>query len=273
MRVCIFLIFLPFMAFADTCVVSLSSGNSLCFSNPMSGGNYERGSWGTMYLLRDGKKVPIEIENRYYSTASEDDISPSGNYINITTVEGGYIEGDGEKEYVDRAYCNVIDMRTGCIVSDWDGSMCGYQWKKNEDVLSSSAEGDSDTLDFLSFKPKVSVVDKINDRNVRNLLRCDAVNDKNIDAYANLLKANNKNKEILTPVANFYNTLPGEGIVIDKSWLHSEANDDSVTKVYLVAGDPVKFIVESNDKKWRKVIYNASGKRFYVGWIKSENIR
>lgn len=267
------LLLFPFASLADSCIKS-PVGNSLCFAKPMVGENFDAGSWGELYLLRSGKKIPLPMAGRYFGMPDESNISPSGNYINIVSVEWGYLdEGKGSKEFVDRAYCSVIDLRTGCIVSDWDGAMCGYGWEKDNDTLSSSDGVEKNTFDFLSFKPGAQKF-KTGDRQaIRNLLRCEAVSRTNLGAYIKIAGQNPENSDISAGIARFYTLMGAEQTVSTKTWLYSDANDGAISKAYLIDGDRVKTIRESDDRMWRQILYITAKKRAVVGWVKTGTLK
>lgn len=120
---CIFTtIFLfPTSTFANV-VIKSPNGNALEFSQAKHGRHYDPDSWGKLIFRNNGVMLDLTRSDRYYTEDGSTETSPSGNYVVVNSVSGGEIDsGDGSKQYVDKAYCSVIDMRNGCIVSDWDG--------------------------------------------------------------------------------------------------------------------------------------------------------
>src|SRR5574344_2002946 len=132
------LFFVTGITYADV-YINAASGNSLLFSQKRSGDGIVNNAWSKLYFVSGGNKTELVSQGRYYEGGSKK--SPSGNYILFYSVSGEFVSlEDGTDKYVDRAYCSVIDMRDGCIVSDWDGEACGYDWVNNQDILASSAE-------------------------------------------------------------------------------------------------------------------------------------
>ncbi|HDT5889161.1 TPA: hypothetical protein QHA87_003160, partial [Aeromonas dhakensis] len=132
----------PFLVTSVTAIADVSinsnDGSSLFFSGKLTGENIDNNAWGKLYYISESKKVELSLQDRYYLENDAGSISkksPTGNYILFYSVSGEMVSlGDGTEKYVDRAYCSVIDMRNGCIVSDWDGEACGYDWVKSKDV-------------------------------------------------------------------------------------------------------------------------------------------
>ncbi|MEY8712107.1 hypothetical protein [Mangrovibacter phragmitis] len=130
-------------AYADIEVKS-QNGNSVIFIQPRYGDNIELDAWGKLIFSQNGKKIDLSRADRYYTENGSSKVSPGGNYLVVNSVAGDYLDsGDGAKQYVSRSYCSVIDMRNGCIVSDWDGEACSYQWNKSQDILSGSDDNDA----------------------------------------------------------------------------------------------------------------------------------
>ncbi|MDA5490166.1 hypothetical protein [Yersinia kristensenii] len=122
-------------------------------------------------------------------------MSPSGRYLIVNSVSGGNVEfGDGTSKYSDRAYCSIVDMDNGCIVSDWDGEACGYTWVGNKDVLASSEEVGADIFDFNSMRPSINKMknklSSMDAKRASNMLRCDSLSKENINNYQQLAKEN-----------------------------------------------------------------------------------
>lgn len=266
-------------AYADVEVKS-QNGNSAVFSQPKHGDNIESDAWSKLIFNQNGKKIDLSRTDRYYTEDGSSKVSPSGNYLVVNSVAGDYLDsGDSAKQYVSKAYCSVIDMRNGCIVSDWDGEACGYQWAKGKDILSSSDDNDADTFDFLSMKPAVRKIEgsysTLKTMDANNLIRCDKINSENVDDYQTLSKENKDIRQVvLNGVLDYINKLETpSSINTSKSYLYSSPDGNSITKAYLVAGDKVKFIQLSQNKKWVKVGYVSPKGKPLVKWVKSEDIK
>ena len=122
-------------------VIKSPEGGGVTFSQEKKGEHYDNNSWGNITFSRHNYSADLSRSDRYYVEDGSSRVSPSGKYLIITSVSGGYVEfGDGTSKYTDRAYCSVVDMTNGCIVSDWDGEACGYTWVGSQDVLANSAD-------------------------------------------------------------------------------------------------------------------------------------
>lgn len=198
----------PGITNADTFVTSIN-GNSLFFSQKKTGENIDNSAWGKLFFVSGNKKIELSRQERFYVEDGYSKKSPSGNYIVVSSISGGMLTlEDGTDKYIDRAYCSVIDMRDGCIVSDWDGEACAYEWVGNKDVLASSEEKGSDVFDFIAMRPLINKENAqglpSDEDGVRNSLRCDPPNKNNIGAYQTLLKTNNKHFDIISKVVLDY---------------------------------------------------------------------
>ena len=93
---------------------------------------------GKILFSNKNYSANLSRDDRFYIEDGSSKVSPSGKYLIVNSVSGGTIEfGDGTSKYTEMAYCSVVDMSNGCIVSDWDGEACGYTWTEGKDVLAS----------------------------------------------------------------------------------------------------------------------------------------
>ncbi|HAV1831421.1 TPA: hypothetical protein JG914_004249 [Enterobacter hormaechei subsp. steigerwaltii] len=261
-------------------VIKSKNGNSLEFSQSKSGGHYDPDSWGKLIFRKNGIALDLTRADRYYTEDGSTNVSPSGNFIVVNSVSGGEVDsGDGSKQYVDKAYCSVIDLRTGCVVSDWDGEACGYQWAKDKDQLVSSDDSDAENFDFLSMKPELNKVSEsyssLRNKEVENIMRCDAPDSENIDNYNKLAKQNINAKGLVqNGVVGYIKSLQESlSVVAKKTYLYSSSNENGKTKSYLVMGDKVKVVQYSSDKSWVKVGYISSTSKPLVAWLKVEDVK
>jgi hypothetical protein len=225
-----------------------------------------------------GNKIELVFQDRHYEESGASKKSPSGNYILFYSVSGEFVSlGDGAEKYVDRAYCSVIDMRDGCIVSDWDGEACGYDWVNNQDVLASSAEKGADIFDFMAMRPSINMSNSRqlinNEESVKNLLRCSPPGRTNIEAYQALLKSNKKYFSSIRDGMFIYLTSLPNMEVKKKAPLFSAPNNNSKSKPYLISGDKVKFIQNSPDGRWINIAYINSKKVPLITWIEASNVK
>lgn len=269
------LFFVTGITYADV-YINAASGNSLLFSQKRSGDGVVNNAWSKLYFVSGGNKTELVSQGRYYEGGSKK--SPSGNYILFYSVSGEFVSlEDGTDKYVDRAYCSVIDMRDGCIVSDWDGEACGYDWVNNQDILASSAEKGADIFDFMAMRPSINMSNSQrlmnNEESVKNLLRCSPPNRTNVEAYQVLLKSNNKYfSNIRDGMLRYLINLPGMEVK-NKTPLFSEPNSNSKSKAYLISGDKVKFIQNSPDGRWINIAYINSKKVPLITWIEAINVK
>lgn len=269
----------PVGLYADV-IMKSPLGTELIFSGEKTGPNYDRDAWGKLLFKNSNEVINLTIEGRYFVEKGSKNFSPSGRYIVVDSVAGGYVDmfnGRGE-QYVDKAYCSVIDMRTGCIISDWDGEACGYDWKKDNDELASSDASDAKTFDFLAFRPNINnlsqTLSSLKMKEVEGYLRCDYVTKDNVNTYQRLMKENKAAKTLVEPnLMKFLKSSTQNASIIKKSFLYSAPEESSKTKAYLIQGDSIKVIQFSNDKEWVNTGYISSKDVPLVGWVKSDGIK
>ncbi|AFJ46268.1 hypothetical protein [Shimwellia blattae] len=277
----VFMIFVAVCNFAYADIeVKSQNGNSIIFSQPKYGNNIDPDAWSKLIFSQGGKKIDLSRAERYYTEDGSSKVSPSGSYLVVNSVAGDVLDfGNGTKQYASKAYCSVIDMRNGCIVSDWDGEVCSYQWTKGKDILASSDDSDADTFDFLTMKPSVKRIKNsystLKVMDASNLMRCDKVSNENVDDYQTLLKENEEVRPVVQrSILNYINKLEiSSSISVSKSYLYSSPDESSITKTYLVTGDKVKIIQLSPDKKWMEIGYISHRGNPLVKWVKSDNIK
>lgn len=270
-------IFTTNVSYADIEIKS-PEGGRLIFSQEKKGEHYENNSWGKIVFSRNAYTADLSRSDRYYIENGSSKPSPSGKYLIVTSVSGGYVEfGDGVKKYTDKAYCSVVDMTNGCIVSDWDGEACGYSWVGNKDVLASSGDVNADKFDFQSMRPMINkTIDDfsgIDEREVANMLRCDSPSKENINAYQRMAKENKKVKGVVSEyISGYLSSITAKSTVKTKSNLFTLPNDNNKTSAYLVPGDKVRIIQASPDNKWVNIGYiNAKGSPL-ISWVKAETL-
>ena len=249
-------------------------GTKLIFSDKKSGEKFDQDAWGKLTYSDNKHRYDLSIENRYFTEDGSSELSPSGKYIVVNSVEYGYVEDyDGEKTFRDKAYCNVIDMRDGCIVSEWDGWACSYNWKKDKDILSSSDEEGAETFDFLSQRPKIKrAINRMalfEVERIQRYLLCDAPGTDNINIYQKLAKESKKAKPLVIPAIKSYLSSIKEVKALEKkSFLYASPDNNSKLKSYLIAGDKVKIINKSEDNQWLNVAYIKANGDPLIAWIK-----
>lgn len=263
---------------ADITVTS-PNGNAIVFSQAIAGKNIDEGSWSKIFFVDKNKKQQdLSNDDRYYSgDYAQEHLSPSGKYFQLISVEGGYLNDDENGVYTDRQYCSIIDMEDGCIISDSDGIICGYHWAEDSDLIIEDSIGYEDTADFLSERPKMltDYLFSYDINYVKNLLRCDPVNDDNLNLYQTYITKNTESKDIIEVRINDYlDSLSTTLVIKNKTYLYPSPDNTSGSTGYLIAGDKVKLIEKKDidDGVWLKVVYiNAKGKPL-ITWIRESEL-
>ncbi|MGL5128674.1 MAG: hypothetical protein ACRC7D_11100 [Aeromonas popoffii] len=294
----------PFLVTSVTSLADVSinsnDGNSLFFSEKLTGENIDNNAWSKLYFISGSKKIDVSLQDRYFLENDDGSISkksPTGNYILFYIVLYCFILfyivlycfilfysvlgervslGDGTDKYIDRAYCSVIDMRNGCIVSDWDGEACGYDWVKSKDVLASSEDKDADVFDFKAMRPSINIKNTqqviANKYSLENMLRCEPLNKTNVDAYHLFLKANKAySSSIKESMLDYLRSL-SEKEVKNKSMLFGKPRDNSQSKAYLIAGDKVRIIQTSANGRWVNIGYINKKNNPLIAWVEAVNL-
>lgn len=98
LRVIILAIFTTNVSYADIEIKS-PEGGRLIFSQEKKGEHYENNSWGKIVFSRNAYTADLSRSDRYYIENGSSKPSPSGKYLIVTSVSGGYVEfGDGVKK-------------------------------------------------------------------------------------------------------------------------------------------------------------------------------
>ncbi|QXH44743.1 tetratricopeptide repeat protein [Pseudomonas xanthosomatis] len=67
----------------------------------------------------------------FYATA--DDVSPGGKYLMLQRVEfATVINDEGQKENAEQAYCDAVDLDTGCVVYSDSIQQCEGSWQQGK---------------------------------------------------------------------------------------------------------------------------------------------
>lgn len=115
-------------------------------------------------------------------------VSSDGRYAAINQVESGCDEG---KVFHEVAYCELIDLRSGCIVARDTGQFCGGEFTGSGEWRTSVLED----LNLLEVTPnaekyvigRMRFSDSPGD-SLENLLVCDPIDDGNIKYYMRLAR-------------------------------------------------------------------------------------
>lgn len=262
-------------SYADVSVHS-PMGGTVTFSQKTAGEHYATAMWGKMVFSNRHGQADLTQPDRVYESTSP--VSPSGRYLVVNSLSGGeLVQEDGSVTYTDRAYCSVVDMRNGCITSDWSGEACGYTWTGKKDILAGSARPDAETFDFLSQRPTLKAAASdfalLEASRVSNLLRCDAPAKENINDYQRLADTNHAAAGIINRYLLRYVTrTETTATVKSRSVLFTEAKENSKTRGYLVRGDRIRIIQRSSQGQWVNIGYvNAKGSPL-IAWVKAETL-
>ncbi|WP_455813760.1 hypothetical protein [Pseudomonas graminis] len=254
-------------------------GGVLTFSQVKKGEHYDANAWGKIVFSNKNVQADLSQDDRYYTEDGSSQVSPSGRYLIVNSISGGnlWLE-DGSVTWTDRANCSVVDMKNGCITSDWSGEACGYTWVRGKDIIASSEKTDADTFNFTAMRPTLRESKGdfaiMENARVMNIIRCDVPGKGNINDYQQLAKLNKASaKAVRSQIVDYLNSLTMAASITSKASLFTGADENSQTKAYLVAGDNVKVIQRSPDNQWVNVGYiNAKGSPL-VAWIKADTLK
>lgn len=275
--VALFTIFFSEVSYANVTIQSPTGGN-ITFSLKKKGEHYDDNSWGKIFFSNHSYSADLSRDDRTYIEDGSSKVSPSGKYLIVNSVSGGIVEfGDGSSKYADRAYCSVVDMSNGCIVSDWDGEACGYTWTGGKDVLADSESAGADVFDFNSMRPSINkmnnTLSSLDIRRASNMLRCDAPSKENIDKYQQLANENEKAKKIvINAISDYLHSIENGASINSKAYLFTNPDSNTQTKAYLVPGDKIKIIQYSPDNKWINIGYINSKGMPLVAWVKADSV-
>lgn len=259
-------------------IITSPEGGILTFSQAKKGEHYDANAWGKIVFSHKNTQADLSQDDRYYTEDGSSRVSPSGRYLIVNSVSGGELwQEDGSVTWTDRAYCSVVDMKNGCITSDWSGEACGYTWVGGKDILASSEKTNADTFNFAAMRPVLREsrgdFSLMENARVMNLMRCDRPGKDNINDYQQLAKLNKSSaKAVRRQIADYVNSLRMAATIGSKALLFTGADEHSQTKAYLVAGDKIKVIQRSPDNQWVNIGYiNVKGDPL-VAWIKTDTL-
>ncbi|WP_116136265.1 hypothetical protein [Trinickia diaoshuihuensis] len=233
---------------------------------------------------------------------SDDNISPSGQYVVVARDEQGAVStGPGQPESVlGREYCSMIEIRTGCITADQTGEICRAGWRAGQPaqwgtddqtdlMLKSDRPSASRQLGFINAgqPPKLTIRD---DSGADNLLRCDPPSPGNREIYRKIATAldaagvhydarlisnslskttsNPGGMPVPAPVESEHRTA---NVSVQKATLYTAPDDASASRAYLVRNDVIT-VLKQFPVGWAYADYvNASGKHL-LRWIKADEI-
>ena len=90
----------------------------------------------------DGSSFHIYSKtNRFNFENYSDSIkhSPNKKLTMVHKLEVGVLYGENGEEIIrEKAYCDIINASTGCVIGTYDGEICGGNWDKNSNLRISS---------------------------------------------------------------------------------------------------------------------------------------
>ncbi|MDF3083130.1 hypothetical protein [Burkholderia sola] len=230
-------------------------------------------------------------------------ISPSGQYVVVMRNDQGTVStGQGQPETVlNREYCSMIEIKTGCITAEQTGEVCGAGWQPSQGAQwgTDSQTSMMLTRDRPSASNKLASIDAgqpphllmRNASGADNLLRCDPPSSTNREVYRKIaaaLKADGARFDaqlIDTALSKGSSSSAGTAVAqeaavadgltatvsVAKATLFTAPDDGNASRAYLVQNDVVTVLKQSPNG-WAYVDYvNASGKHL-LRWIKADQI-
>lgn len=145
-------------------------------------------------LLRDGEVVRIISSEEDVGGAFEVEkptrLSPDKRFLYLTQIESAELETPQGTVTEDRAYCSLIETKSGCIAARETGEFCAGQfapdnkWNNSTypefDIMTGIVKAE----DYASGKR--TPVDSP-ESSFENLLACDPITHDNIDAYRSII--------------------------------------------------------------------------------------
>ncbi|WP_157638503.1 hypothetical protein [Burkholderia ubonensis] len=227
-------------------------------------------------------------------------VSPTGKYAVIDILRAGILDPgpSGKPEVQSRQYCPVLETKTGCIVSNQSGALCGGQWGKQGDLwvvpgLTDDANGemlkhqfnDAKTLwnEYISSAGKsfhLSIREAISSNlGIYNLMACDRPSANNVESYKNIAAELKRAGDVMSSeyiAKRLQSMTTQEGqielrkILAQRAFLFDRQSAEFQTKMYLIKGDDVRILVRMGG--WVKIEYLERNGRSIQKWIRADSI-
>ncbi|WP_148094629.1 hypothetical protein, partial [Burkholderia cenocepacia] len=226
-------------------------------------------------------------------------ISPSGQYVIVMQNDQGTVfMVHGQPETVlNREYCSMIEIKTGCITAEQTGEICGAGWQPSQGAQWGTDAQTSMMLtrDRPSASNKLASIDAgqpphllmRNASGADNLLRCDPPSSTNREAYRKIaaaLKADGARFDaqlidtaLLKGSSSSAGTAVAQEAVADgltatvsvaKATLFTAPDDGNASRAYLVQNDVVTVLKQSPNG-WAYVDYVSASGKHLLRWIKA----
>ncbi|MDR8031458.1 hypothetical protein KPA93_07870 [Burkholderia cenocepacia] len=231
-------------------------------------------------------------------------ISPSGQYVIVMRNDQRIVfMGQGQPETVlNRGYCSMIEIKTGCITVEQTGEICGAGWQPSQGaqwgtdaqtsmMLTRDRPSASNKATFVNAGQPAHLLMR-DASGADNLLRCDPLSSTNRESYRKIaaaLKAEGARFDaqlIETALSKGSATSLGmpvaqeadaEGppapaaVSVAKATLFTSPDDATASRAYLVQNDVVTVLKQS-PTGWAYVDYVSASGKHLRRWIKADQI-
>ncbi|TKC88042.1 hypothetical protein FAZ69_17485 [Trinickia terrae] len=297
--------------FAKSNHIAFPSGAAVDFSSPLS--KKERALFGpgwkvATYTNAEGEEFnlfPAETQADGGVVIFEDSyspqISPTGKYAVLDILKAGIVDPgpSGKPEVQSRQYCPVLETKTGCVISNQSGEICGGQWQVHGDRwIVPGGAGDTDLVmlkyqfkdantlwkEYVAARGKsfgYSLKDALSSNlGVANLVACDSPKESNVDSYKNILMELRSKRDLddaeyiekkLHSTTSIHGRVEERRVVVPRAFLFDKPDLTSRTKTYLIKGDVVKLL-ETRDTEWAKIQYTGKNRIVIEKWISAKSL-
>jgi hypothetical protein len=252
------------------------------------------------YQSANGQRIQIMSDEALtssggvvFSPTDRSAISPDGQYLALDLTRNGTAStADGNSDVESREFCPVLDTRTGCVVRNDTGAICGGSWDSKGAVWHG-------TLD--SAGPVAESIDKIKKPSAQdvwtqyanspvknmptylqsalgldNLKACDPPNAANQHYYAQIEAALGQAGGSTPSGKTTQQTPPADGgqpatVKSERAQLFARPSVGSIHRGYLIRGDHVAIIGTENGG-WLQIRYERAGKPPIEAWLQSADI-
>ena len=258
--------------------------------------------WTHLTVTRpDGSTLPIMPDETLgadgsviFSTVGANARSRDGRYVVLDVTRNGVTETEDSKPSVEsRAFCPILDTRTGCVARDDTGAVCAGAWDDKNAVWHSQLDSGKTVSQSMTTleKPTAKAVwtqfGQARSPDIKpflrvalgfeNLLACDPPNAENAGYYAQIRTALGPGAHAASDrsaggsVPADVGASPTWTVKADRSWLYGRPSVGSNRHGYLIRGDHVAVIGEQKPD-WVKVRYARSGNPPIEAWLKREDV-
>lgn len=268
--------------------IQSKNGNSLIFKGKEKNEHYEANLYKE--LIFSSKDYNSTIYNNgamHYYEPKDNVFSPTGRYAMLDAVEGGYIFGYSKNDkplWSERGHCLIIDMQNGCVLINETSEACVVEWEGDELYYTGEEQKQKielksdikDGLDQLFDCENIGFMDtkeckEENKSKIDNVIRCNALDVKTISKYEKYMSKDSdfKHKELLKQSIVTFISSFRKVILKDKTYLYLKPSKDSLTKAYLIKGDEIRILKESEDTVWQKIAYIDKNSKILIRWVKN----